>query len=44
VDPASGEVIWTGSARRPVPVRSALNMREVVIDAGPRIFAEAFGG
>jgi ABC-type Mn2+/Zn2+ transport system permease subunit len=43
VDSASGEVIWKGSARRPVPVRSALNTREIVIDAGPKIFAEAFG-
>jgi ABC-type Mn2+/Zn2+ transport system permease subunit len=43
VDPGSGEVIWTGSARRPVPVRSALNTREIVIDAAPKIFAEAFG-
>jgi ABC-type Mn2+/Zn2+ transport system permease subunit len=43
VDPGSGEVMWTGSARRPVPVRSALNTREIVIDAGPRIFADAFG-
>jgi len=44
VDPASGEVIWKGSARRPVPVKSALSTNEIVIDAGPKIFAEAFGG
>jgi ABC-type Mn2+/Zn2+ transport system permease subunit len=44
VDPASGEVIWKGSARRPVPVRSALDAGEIVIDAGPKIFADAFGG
>jgi hypothetical protein len=43
VDPASGEAIWTGRAHRPVPVRSALTPREIVIDAAPRIFAEAFG-
>jgi ABC-type Mn2+/Zn2+ transport system permease subunit len=43
VDPGSGALIWTGSARRPVPVRSAQNTREVVIDAAPRIYAEAFG-
>jgi ABC-type Mn2+/Zn2+ transport system permease subunit len=43
VEPASGEVLWTGSARRPVPVESSLNAQELVIDAGPRIFAEAFG-
>jgi hypothetical protein len=44
VDPVSGEVIWTGSARKPVPVKSALNTGEVVIDAAPKIFADAFGG
>jgi ABC-type Mn2+/Zn2+ transport system permease subunit len=43
VDPGSGEVIWSGSARRPVAVRSALGAREIVIDAAPKIFAEAFG-
>jgi ABC-type Mn2+/Zn2+ transport system permease subunit len=43
VDSSSAEVIWTGSARRPVPVRSALNTREILVDAGPAIFAEAFG-
>jgi hypothetical protein len=35
-------VIWTGSARGPVPVRSALTAQEILIDAGPAIFAEAF--
>jgi ABC-type Mn2+/Zn2+ transport system permease subunit len=44
VDPGSGEVMWSGSARRPVPVRSALDMNEIVIDAAPKIFADAFGG
>jgi hypothetical protein len=43
VDPASAEVLWTGSAQRPVPVRSALTEQEVLLDAGPLIFAEAFG-
>jgi ABC 3 transport family len=43
VDPGSGELIWSGSAHRPVPVRSALDTREIVIDAAPKIFAEAFG-
>ena len=43
VDPASGEVLWTGSAHRPVAVRSALSAEEVVLDAAPRIYAEAFG-
>jgi hypothetical protein len=43
VDPRDGHVLWTGSARRPVPVRSALTVPELLIDAGPEIFAEAFG-
>jgi ABC 3 transport family len=43
VDPRSEEVIWSGSARRPVSVRSALNTREILVDAAPQIFAEAFG-
>ena len=43
VDPRSEEVIWSGSARRPVSVRSALNTREILVDAAPKIFAEAFG-
>ena len=43
VDAASAEVLWTGSARRPVPVRGALSDGELVLDAAPRIFAEAFG-
>ena len=43
VDPASDQVIWNGSARRPVPVRSALNTREILVDAAPKIFADAFG-
>jgi ABC-type Mn2+/Zn2+ transport system permease subunit len=43
VDPASAEVLWTGVAQRPVPVRSAVTEQEVLLDAGPAIFAEAFG-
>lgn len=43
VDPASGEILWTGSAHRPVPVRGALSAQEIVADAAPRMFAEAFG-
>jgi len=43
VDARTGELLWTGAARRPVPVASALDTREVVIDAAPAIFAEAFG-
>jgi ABC-type Mn2+/Zn2+ transport system permease subunit len=43
VEPSSGDLLWTGSARRPVPVKSALTAQEVLVDAGPAIFAEAFG-
>ena len=43
VDPESAEVLWQGSAQRPVAVRSALTEQEVLLDAGPAIFAEAFG-
>jgi len=43
VDPASGERLWSGRARRPVPVTSALTVQEIVLDAAPVIFAEAFG-
>jgi ABC-type Mn2+/Zn2+ transport system permease subunit len=43
VEPASREVLWAGVASRPVPVPSALTWQEVLLDAGPAIFAEAFG-
>ncbi|HKJ25061.1 MAG TPA: metal ABC transporter permease [Myxococcota bacterium] len=43
VDPERMQVLWRGSAQRPVPVRSALTQQEVLLDAGPAIFAEAFG-
>jgi hypothetical protein len=43
VDPADGSVLWRGEATRPVPVRSALTLQEVLIDAGPALFAQAFG-
>jgi ABC-type Mn2+/Zn2+ transport system permease subunit len=43
VDVASGEVLWKGEAHRPVPIPGALTLQEVLIDATPRIFAEAFG-
>jgi ABC-type Mn2+/Zn2+ transport system permease subunit len=43
VDPGSGEILWSGSARRPVAVKSALTAQEILIDAGPKLFAEAFG-
>jgi zinc transport system permease protein len=44
VDPRTGEILWSGSARRPVAVKSALTAQEILIDAGPKLFAEAFGG
>jgi len=43
VDARSQQVLWTGSARRPVPVRSALTVQEILLDAGAPIFADAFG-
>jgi len=42
VDPADGSVLWRGEASRPVPVRSALTLQEVLIDAGPALFSQAF--
>jgi hypothetical protein len=43
VDAQSQEILWTGAARRPVPVQSALTWQEVLVDAGAPIFADAFG-
>ena len=43
VDPRSEALLWAGSARRPVAIRSALTWQEILLDAGPAIFAEAFG-
>jgi hypothetical protein len=43
VDAQSQEILWSGSARRPVPVHSALTWQEVLLDAGAPIFADAFG-
>ncbi len=43
VDAQSQEILWTGAARRPVPVQSALTWQEVLLDAGAPIFADAFG-
>ncbi len=43
VDARSQKVLWTGFARRPVPIRSALTWQEILLDAGPAIFADAFG-
>jgi len=41
---ADDAVLCTGHADRPQPIRSALTTQEVVVDAAPAIFAEAFGG
>ncbi len=41
VDPASGEIVWHGDARRPVPVPGAFTLAEIAQDAAPAIFAEA---
>jgi len=43
VDAQSQEILWTGAARRPVPIQSALTWQEVLLDAGAPLFAEAFG-
>jgi ABC-type Mn2+/Zn2+ transport system permease subunit len=43
VDARSGGLLWHGSARKPRSVHSALTIEEVLLDAGPGIFAEAFG-
>jgi ABC-type Mn2+/Zn2+ transport system permease subunit len=44
VDPRDGRTLWTGTAHRPVAVTAAQTLPEAVRDAGPRIFADAFGG
>jgi len=44
VDPRDGHTLWTGTARRPVAVPAAQTLPEAVRDAGPQIFADAFGG
>jgi hypothetical protein len=43
IDSQSREVLWSGSARRPVPIPSSLTWQEVLLDAGAPIFADAFG-
>jgi ABC-type Mn2+/Zn2+ transport system permease subunit len=44
VDSQSKELLWSGAARRPVPIPSALTWQEVLVDAGAPIFADAFDG
>jgi ABC-type Mn2+/Zn2+ transport system permease subunit len=43
VDGPSRQLLWTGAATRPVPIQSALTWQEILLDAGPLIFADAFG-
>jgi ABC-type Mn2+/Zn2+ transport system permease subunit len=43
VDAQDERVLWSGAARRPVPIQAALTWQEILLDAGPPIFADAFG-
>jgi ABC-type Mn2+/Zn2+ transport system permease subunit len=43
VDTQTRELLWTGTASRPVSIPSALTWQEILLDAGPPIYAEAFG-
>jgi ABC-type Mn2+/Zn2+ transport system permease subunit len=43
IDTQSREVLWSGTAKRPVPIPSALTWQEILLDAGAPIFADAFG-
>ncbi len=43
VDSQSRDVLWSGVAKRPVPIQSALTWQEILLDAGPPIYADAFG-
>jgi ABC-type Mn2+/Zn2+ transport system permease subunit len=43
IDSGNEQVLWSGAARRPVPIQAALTWQEILLDAGPPIFAEAFG-
>jgi ABC-type Mn2+/Zn2+ transport system permease subunit len=43
IDPENESVLWSGAARRPVPIQAALTWQEILLDAGPPIFADAFG-
>ena len=43
LDTAGEKLLWTGEAKRPVSIQSALTTQEVLLDAGGPIFAEAFG-
>jgi hypothetical protein len=43
IDAQSQELLWSGAARRPVSIPSALTWQEILLDAGAPIFADAFG-
>ncbi len=43
VDPRDGRVVWSGRAQGPFPVPAAMTLQEAVRDAGPPVFARAFG-
>jgi hypothetical protein len=43
IDSRDEHVLWSGAAKRPVPIQAALTWQEILLDAGPPIFAEAFG-
>ena len=43
LDTAGEKLLWTGEAKRPVAIQSALTTQEVLLDAGGPIFADAFG-
>jgi ABC-type Mn2+/Zn2+ transport system permease subunit len=43
VDPRDGRIVWSGRAHGPFPVPAALTLQEAVRDAGPPVFARAFG-
>jgi hypothetical protein len=43
IDSRDQKPLWSGQAKRPVPIPSALTWQEVLLDAGAPIFADAFG-
>jgi ABC-type Mn2+/Zn2+ transport system permease subunit len=43
VDAQSQQRLWSGAAKRPVSIASALTWQEILLDAGAPIFADAFG-
>ncbi|HVP28021.1 MAG TPA: metal ABC transporter permease [Myxococcota bacterium] len=43
LDVDEGRLLWSGSARRPIPLQAALTDTEVLIDAAKPLFDEALG-